>query len=473
MQIIKTKYFKMKKIALLMIGVVLGFSLSAQTTTPQTAESLLKAKEKSDADIKNPKKAAKMATWLKRGNIYLDLLQFNIKGLWVGMPTEGLSGAELIVGKPQKIVTQGNKEDWIYDRITLHFVDKKLESWDETKPLVENGEDVAMEAYLKAWELDEKGKLKSNETFLANLATLRGMFASKGVEYYNKAEKSKDPEMFKKSVAELDKALKLGQFPKNEADSLFDPGLVAYYAGVIAQTGKQYDLAEKYYQMCIEKNWQEDKAYNSLAAVCAEQDKHDEELKILQEGFDKYQDSKLLLLSFINYYLRTGESEKALEKLQKGIKDNPDNQSYYYAIGTLYDAMVLDTTDKYTKEQKEEYEQLAIDNYKKAIEIKDDYFDAIYNLGVLYYNKGVYILKAAQDIPPSQNDKYEAEKQKAINFFKMALPYMEKAHEINYRDRNTILSLSTIYLKLQMYDKQKEMKELLDSLPEENSPLDN
>ncbi len=455
-----------------MIGVVLSFTIHAQTTTPQTAESLLKAKAKSDADIQNPKKAAKMATWLKRGNIYLDLLQFNIKGLWVGMPTEGLSGAEILVGKPQKIMTQGNKEDWIYERITLHFEDKKLKSWDETKPLVENGEDVAMEAYMKAWELDEKGKLKSDKTFLANIATLRGMFASKGVEFYNEAGKTNDPELYKKSVMELDKALKLGEFPKNEADSIFDLGLVAYYAGVIAQSGKQYDLAEKHYKMCIEKGWQGDKPYNSLASMYAEQDKHDLELKVLQEGFDKYPDSKSLLLSFINYYLRSGESEKALEKLQKGIKDNPENQSYYYAIGTLYDAMVLDTTDKYTKEQKEEYEKLAIENYKKAIEIKDDYFDAIYNLGVLYYNKGVYVLKAAQDIPPSQNAKYEAEKQKAMDFFKLALPYMEKAHEINYRDRNTILSLSTIYLKLQMYDKQKEMKELLDSLPEEGSPLD-
>lgn len=454
-----------------MIGVVLSFAMNAQTTTPQTAESLLKAKAKSDADIQNPKKAAKMSTWLKRGNTYLDLVEFNIKGLWVGMPTEGLSGAEILVGKPQKIMSQGNKEDWIYERVTLHFENKKLTGWDETKPLVENGEDVAMEAYMKAWELDEKGKLKSDKAFLANIATLRGMFAGKGVEYYNKAGKTNDAELYKKSVMELDKALKLGEFPKNEADSIFDLGLVAYYAGVIAQTGKQYDLAEKHYKMCIEKNWQGDKPYNSLASLYAEQNMHDKELKILQEGFDKYPDSKSLLLSFINYYLRSGESEKALEKLQKGIKDNPENQSYFYAIGTLYDAMVLDTTDKYTKEQKEEYEKLAIDNYKKAIELKDDYFDAIYNLGVLYYNKGVYVLKAAQDIPPSENDKYEAEKQKAIEFFKIALPYMEKAHEINPKDRNTLLSLSTIYLKLQMYDKQKKMKELLESLPEEGSPL--
>ena len=123
----------MKKIALLMIGVVLSFSLSAQTTTPQTAESLLKAKEKSDADIQNPKKAAKMATWVKRGNTYLDLLQFNIKGLWVGMPTEGLSGAEIETtdsGREKIVITeipyQVNKAELI-QKVADMVNDKKLD----------------------------------------------------------------------------------------------------------------------------------------------------------------------------------------------------------------------------------------------------------------------------------------------------------------------------------------------------------
>ncbi len=462
----------MKKIALLMMAVLLGFYVSAQTTTaPQTAESLLKAKAKSDADIKNPKKAAKMATWKKRGDLYLDLIQFNTKGLWVGMETTGLNGAELLVGKPQKIMTQGNKEDWIYERVTLHFVDGKLESWEETKPLVENGEDAALEAYEKAWELDEKGKLKTDKTFLASLATLRGLFASKGVEYYNKAGKTDDPELYKKAVLELDKALKLATYPKTEADTVFDPGLVAYYAGVIAQTGKHYDLAIKYYTLCIDSAYQDSKPYHSLAALYAEMGQHDKELEILKKGFEKYPDSNELLVDFINYYLRSGESEKALEKLQKGIEDNPDNHSYYYAIGTLYDAMGLDTTDKYTPEEKQKYVDLAIEHYKKAIELKDDYFDAIYNLGVIYYNEGVNIIKAAQDIPPSQNDKYNAEMDKAKKLFREALPYMEKAHKINPKDRNTLLSLSTIYLKLQMYDQQKKIKEELDALPEEKSGL--
>ena len=461
----------MKKIALLMIGVMLSFFVNAQTT-PVTAESLLKAKTKSDSDIQNPKKAAKYTTWVKRGNLYLDLVQFNTKGLWIGMPQKGLNGAEILIGKPQKIMTQGNKEDWIYDRVTLHFEDGKLVSWDETKPLVENGEDIAMEAYMKAWELDEKGKLKSDEKFLGSLATLRGLFAAKGVEYYNQAEKTKEPDLYKKSVLELDKALKLGEFPKNEADSVFDPGLVAYYAGVIAQGGKHYDLAEKYFKLCVEKEYQDSKPYHALAGLYSEQNLADKELEILKEGFDKYPESKELMVDFINYYLRIGESEKALEKLQKGVEENPENQTYFFAIGTLYDEMMQDTTDKYTPEQKEEYYDLAIENYKKAIELKPDYFDALFNLGVIYYNKANKVWVEAYNLPLGDK-RFDKEKARAVEIYKQAKLYMEKAHEANYRDRDVVKALKIIYLRLGMRDKSKEMDGLLETLPEKTSPLNN
>lgn len=458
----------MKKTALLMIGLVMTVAfLNAQT--PQTPETLQKALAKSDKDIQNPKKAAKYTTWLKRGNIYLDMLQFNTKGLWKGMPQKGLNGAEILIGKPQKIMALENKEDWIYERITLKFVDGKLDKWEETKPLVENGVDKAYEAYKKAWDIDSKGKgkLKSDKIFLQNISVLRGLYSSEGVKYYNEAEKTKEPETYKKAVAELDKALALDQYPKLENDTLFNRALVTYYAGVIAQSGKHYELAEKHYRICIEKGYEDSKPYHGMAMMYREQKLNDKELAILKEGFDKYPESNELLVDFINYYLSANESEKALAKLQQGIKDNPENKTYYYAIGTLYDSMMQDTTDKYTDTQKADYEAKAIDAYTKAIDIDEGYFNALYNIGALYYNKAAYILKDAQDIPLKEKARYEKEKEKANHFFEMALPYMEKAHKITFRDKNTLLSLSTIYLKLNMLDKQKEIKELLDNLEEE------
>ena len=123
------------------------------------------------------------------------------------------------------------------------------------------------------------------------------------------------------------------------------------------------------------------------------------------------------------------------------------NSSYYFALGTLYDK--LQKTEEATS------------SYLKAIEFKVDYFDAYYNLGALYYNKGVKQIDVANAVPSNQPDKYEIEKNKADVEFKKAIPYMEKAHEINAKDKFTMESLKTLYYRLKMLDKHAEIIEQL------------
>jgi len=115
----------------------------------------------------------------------------------------------------------------------------------------------------------------------------------------------------------------------------------------------------------------------------------------------------------------------------------------------------------YDKLQKPEE---ASTSYMKAIEYKEDYFDAYYNLGALYYNKGVKQVDVANLVPSSQPDKYEEEKNKADIEFKKAIPYMEKAHEINPTDKFTLESLKTLYYRLKMLDKHAEIIEKMKSI---------
>ena len=92
----------MKKIALLLVAVVMSATF-ASAQSVQAAESLLKAKERSDKDIQNPKKNVKYATWIKRGNLFLDMVQFTSKGLWKGMPQKGLMELKFLWVNLQKL----------------------------------------------------------------------------------------------------------------------------------------------------------------------------------------------------------------------------------------------------------------------------------------------------------------------------------------------------------------------------------
>ena len=98
-------------------------------------------------------------------------------------------------------------------------------------------------------------------------------------------------------------------------------------------------------------------------------------------------------------------------------------------------------------------------DYKKAIELKDDYFDANYNLGAMIYNQGADMNNAANDI--KDNKKYNDAKAKADERLKQALPYLEKANEINPKDKNTLISLKQVYARIGDQVKYQKAKEEL------------
>merc|ERR1711879_734723 len=157
-------------------------------------------------------------------------------------------------------------------------------------------------------------------------------------------------------------------------------------------------------------------------------------VKALETGIEAYpSDNNVLMVELINYYLNKDESGKALEYLTKAIEKDPTNHTFYFAQGALYDKL-------------NDFEN-AKASYDKAVEIKPDYFDAYYNLGALFFNKGADMLKAANEIPPNEQKKYDAAVKESFKELEKALPYLEKAHEINANEKSTLLTLKEIYFK--------------------------
>ncbi len=102
---------------------------------------------------------------------------------------------------------------------------------------------------------------------------------------------------------------------------------------------------------------------------------------------------------------------------------------------------------------------LAEADYKKSLELKPDYFDALYNLGALYYNKGVNMANKANTI--TDQKKFESEIVKANDEFTKAIPILEKALSLNDKDKATMLALKNIYYRMQMKEKGDAMKFML------------
>jgi tetratricopeptide (TPR) repeat protein len=102
---------------------------------------------------------------------------------------------------------------------------------------------------------------------------------------------------------------------------------------------------------------------------------------------------------------------------------------------------------------------LAIDYYKKAIAVKADYFDAIYNLGALYINESNKLQVKANELPLNETKQYEAITEQANVIIREALPYLEQAHQMDPANMETVQVLKSIYIRFKMNDKLQTLNQ--------------
>lgn len=190
--------------------------------------------------------------------------------------------------------------------------------------------------------------------------------------------------------------------------------------------------AKVYYGKLIDKNFKESRIYIFQSALLKEQGDTSAAIAVVQKGRQLFPSDNNLIIEELNFYLYRGDDLKAMEVMDAAIQSDPMNPSLYFARGTVYDRMG----------KKDD----AANSYQKAIELKADYFDAYYNLGAMYFNEAAELANKANDI--KSNTEYAKAKDKFDAKFRQAVPYLEKALELNDGDQATISSLKQIYLRL-------------------------
>jgi len=302
---------------------------------------------------------------------------------------------------------------------------------------------TALESYKKAIELDEKGK-ESNGVKIS-LTLLVSDFTDQAVKAFNENKYESALASFKSILEIEDMPVMQEKDQKAAVDTV-----IIFNAGLAAYNAEKYGEAVKYYKEAAKHGYNGARTYELIASSYINQQDTAQALTTLQEGFEKYPENSAIMVLMINIYLNANKVDDAMKYLNLAIKQDPENASFYFARGSLYDKIGQPDS--------------AITAYEKAISLKPDYFDAYYNLGAIYYNQGVKQVEIANAIPSNQQDKYEVEKNKADDFFKKAIPYMEKASEVNPEDTYSLESLKTLYYRLKMMDKFDEVNKKLEDL---------
>lgn len=277
------------------------------------------------------------------------------------------------------------------------------------------------------------------------LPGLANAFINKGVDAFQNTQN------FKQSLEYFEKAI-LASTLSMQIDTQ-----VIYFASLAAKKAEEFEKTIQYNEALIQMKFgtnDDERAniYLSQAQCYAAIGDTVKMIETLQKGIEKYPDNSFnLVIETFNYYVSTGQNEKAYEYISMAIDKNPGDPQFYVIKGTLL-------------EQMNRRVEASVE-YLKALELDANNADAIYSMGAFYYNQAADTIAWANDnIPPTDFAAYDAVKAAAEELFKQAVPYLEKSHEANPQDINVLNTLKTIYYRIGEIEKHDKIKAELDAL---------
>lgn len=429
----------MKKIVVLFlftIPVLTGFSQAKLVnaikylddyTKSKDQESLTKAKENIDVymqtpEIKDPAKALKV-----KGLVYLAIFDNNL----------GLQMNKLTIADPnQKALTA-------YQNTTSDELD------------------VAVKAFAEAKTADKKGFQLAE--ILPAEKRIYEHYYNKGIANSNANKLPEAIEMYEKAIA---------------VDESTDSTLLLSLASN-AFDNKNYDKAKASLTKMIDANKGSALVYNLLIQSDFNLKDTASAMEMLKKGRLAYPSDEALQRTETDFFLKSGKSEEAIKNLNAVIASKPQEPGLYLARGNMFDNLAHPEDAKNNKLPKPanygelmksaeadykkvielcepKYKNLAALPAKEAEQIKDTYSQALYYLGIVYFNVGVDISASADKI--TDNAKFAAQNKKANDEFMKAMPYFEKSQEMK-SDQQKLYALKQIYARLEMMDKLKAVNE--------------
>lgn len=305
--------------------------------------------------------------------------------------------------------------------------------------------DEAAKAYAQTVKLDEKNNYPQAKDGLKICAIIA---SNAGIENFKAAK-------FPEALNSFEKSIQLNEEFLQKTDSN-----AIYNAALSAEKSQNYDKAVQYFHKAIDIKYGGNEDGPMLHSLLAESylKKGDKVnyISTIQKGRQLYSNDKQLILSELNYFIEAGKYKEAITNLELAMSKEPNNEIFPFNIGVIYDNLANPGEGKTAPTEKEfnEFVEKAEAAYKKAIEINPNYFDALYNIGALYFNRAVKQSEIVNNI--KDNNKYKIESANVDEIFKKSLPFLEKGEEIRTNDVSTYKNLISTLQKLYLMTEQTE-----------------
>jgi len=323
---------------------------------------------------------------------------------------------------------QDAKAWFIRGNIFLEIANSKDEKYKNLDP---DPLQKALDSYKKAIEYDPKKDYY--EDIFAKLTWQHNNYYNSGVDSYNK-------KLYKEAMLNFENAANTLSIA-NVADTL-SLLYAAFNANLAGEKGKQ----KQYYIDLLKGNAKSIIIYASLADLYRLEKDSVNALKVIRAGKKIYPNNLQMTLSESNVYIFFNDVPKALSTLNIAAQKDSTNYLVFNAIGNNYQKIYEDTLQK-PANRADAYKKSEA-AYLKAIKLKPDFYDVELNIASLYFNSAVPIALKANGLPLDAKDEYDRLEADANSFYKLALPYLKKADELQPNDLNTLNSLRQIYSSL-------------------------
>jgi tetratricopeptide (TPR) repeat protein len=299
----------------------------------------------------------------------------------------------------------------------------------------------ALESYRKAIEFDPKKEYYDD--ILAKLNWQRN-------NYYNTAVDNYNNKLYKDAMINFGRGAEVLELAKvADTVSLLN-------AATCASLAEEKAASKQYYLKLLKANYKSPTVFITLSDLYRQDNDSANALKYVRMGQQDYPNDLRLFLAETNIYLTFNNTPKALNNLQVAMAKDSSNYSVAFALGTIYDNISNDTSKSIA--QRNEAFGNAVSAYSKSIRLNPEYFEGNYNLGALYVNKAASINEEATKLPLEETVKFDKLKKEADNYLEKALPYLEKATDLQPDDINTLFTLKQIYSRTNKPDKVKAVQ---------------
>jgi tetratricopeptide (TPR) repeat protein len=387
-----------------------------------SVDKLKKEIEKSNAEIADPKKNTKAATWIKRGDVLLDIDGKPTNGLFVGLDeaTLNLSFGEA----PTEAIELGRTlyTVYTYEHFKGYVADGKLVFYLPTTIIVENALPQAYDAYAKAYDMDAKTLKKVN----VGMLNIQNRGLEKGTAFFNLQEYKAAADNFRMayrasahpSVAMLDTV------------SLYNAGFVGALAG-------DYENAVKDLDGAIALGYENNGDVYYYKFYCLYQlDRKAEATKTLEEGLAKYPNNDSIIAALLDIYSTEPDKDPTnlIPLVLNVIEQNPTNADLYVGLARVYDK--LNQRDN------------SIEAVRKAVSINPDSFFGNYFLGYYITKKGDDEDLKLRNTTFTSRAQYQQDLAAVNAVYAEAIAPLEKAYEINPSEPSTVELLKGLTFRL-------------------------